>query len=225
MRREPPGRREPPRWRVAVVEDHLLQRKHTEALIGQQPGLRVQWSGETFPEFLDWLATTPESSHPDLLVLDLLVERGPAVDPGELQRLINRGLRVLVLSAMASPELVRKVVRTGVGGVAGKRDSEEALIGAIWTVLGRGQWLTPELAGVIAGDSERPRLSEQEERVLVLYASGLTLDAVAEALGVRRDTVKKYLSRVKAKYSATGETLRTKIELNQIARRDGYLDL
>lgn len=211
-------------WRVAIVEDHMLQRKRTEELVNAQPGLQVVWGGETLPDFVDWVGQVPEQRRPQLLILDLMVERGPAADPDVIRALTRAGLRILVLSAMASPELVRKVLRAGVGGVAGKRDSEEDLVAAIWTVIGRGQWLTPELASVIAGDADRPQLSDQEERALVLYASGLTLDAVAEAIGVQKDTAKKYLSRVKAKYAAAGREVRTKIELNQAAQRDGYLD-
>ncbi|WP_161605521.1 response regulator [Pimelobacter simplex] len=211
-------------WRIAVVEDHLLQRKRTEELLHAQSGLSVVWSGETFPQFTAWLDDAPESRRPHLLVLDLMVERGPSVDPARVRELTRSGVRVLVLSAMGSPELVRKILQAGIGGIVGKRDPEEDIVAAIWTVLGRGQWLTPELASVIAGDADRPRLSDQEERALVLYASGLTLDAVASALGVRKDTAKKYLSRVKAKYAAAGRPASTKLELNAIAQQDGYLD-
>ncbi|AIY19662.2 DNA-binding response regulator [Pimelobacter simplex] len=211
-------------WRLAIVEDHMLQRKRTEELVAAQPGLRVIWSGETLTDFTAWVADVPEPQRPHLLVLDLMVERGPSADPVMVREVTRSGIKVLVLSAMASPELVRKVLRAGIGGIAGKRDSEEDIVAAIWTVLGRGQWLTPELASVIAGDADRPRLSDQEERALVLYASGLTLDAVASALGVKKDTAKKYLSRVKAKYATAGRPVSTKLELNTVAQQDGYLD-
>ncbi|MBU2695653.1 hypothetical protein CCO04_11200 [Pimelobacter sp. 30-1] len=209
---------------MALVEDHMLQRKRTEELVAAQPGLRVVWSGETLRDFTAWLDTVPEPRRPQLLILDLMVERGASADPAVVRELTRSGLKVLVLSAMASPELVRKILRAGIGGIAGKRDSEEDIVAAIWTVLGRGQWLTPELASVIAGDAERPQLSDQEERALVLYASGLTLEAVAAALGVKKDTAKKYLSRVKAKYATAGRPVGTKLELNTVAQQDGYLD-
>lgn len=221
-----PGQEDPQRyeWRVAIVEDHMLQRRRTEQLVHAQSGLQVVWSGETLPELLAWVDGLAQPRRPHLLILDLMVERGPNADPTAIRALTRSGIKVLVLSAMASPELVRKVLRSGVGGVVGKRDSEEDIVAAVWTVLGRGQWLTPELASVIAADADRPRLSDQEERALVLYASGLTLDAVAEAIGVQKDTAKKYLSRVKAKYAAVGRDVRTKIDLNRVAQSDGYLD-
>jgi DNA-binding NarL/FixJ family response regulator len=210
-------------WRAAIVEDHRLQRLRTEELLAREPGLRVVHSCETLDELVAWMATRSPQTLPHVVVLDLVVDRGRDADPVVVERLVRSGLRVLVLSAMASVPLVRSMVRAGVSGFVGKRDTEEDIIAAVWAVLRRRQWITPELASVMAGDAQRPRLSDQEERALVLYASGLTLDAVAVALGVKRDTVKKYLERVKAKYAEVGRPVRTKIDLNREAIRDGLM--
>jgi len=212
-------------WRVAIVEDHLLQRRRTEELIGAQSGLRVVCSCETLPDFVQWVSRANAMNRPHLLILDLAVERGPSADPEQVKALVDAGLRVLVLSALASPVAVRRMIRAGVGGVLGKRDSEEDIVEAVWTVLRRGHWITPELAGAMASDANRPNLSDQEERALVLYASGLTLDGVAAALNVKPDTAKKYLARVKDKYAAVGRPARTKVELGREAMRDGLVDL
>lgn len=188
-------------WRVALVEDHLSQRRRTEEILGGESDLVVVSSCSTLPEFMVWLERAPRSSRPHLLVLDLVVDRGPSVDSNVVARLVDAGLRVLVLSALASPTLVRSVIGAGVSGVVGKRDSEQDVI-----------------------DADRPRLSDQEERALSLYASGLTLAAVAEALGVKPDTAKTYIARVKAKYAAAGRPASSKLDLSRIAVDDGYVD-
>ena len=110
--------------RVAIVEDHRLQRLRTEELISAQAGMRVVASFETFPDFMAWVKQSDARQRPHLLVLDLMVERGPSVDPTMVKRLVDAGMRILVLSALASPSLVREVLRAGVGGFVGKRDSE-----------------------------------------------------------------------------------------------------
>lgn len=212
-------------WRIALVEDHLLQRKGTEELLLSQPAFSIVHSSEDLPTFVEWLRHCSPNSVPHLLILDLMVERQPNADPATVKKIVEAGVFVLVLSAMASPPLVREMLRAGVSGVVGKRDSEQDIISAVWTVLGRREWMTPELAAVIAGDERRPKLSEQEERALVLYASGLTLSAVAESLGVKRDTAKTYLDRVKAKYSEVGRPARSKVDLSRIAVIDGYIDI
>jgi DNA-binding NarL/FixJ family response regulator len=218
--REPESRER----RVAIVEDHLLQRKRTEELIGAQDGLRVVHSCETMPEFIAWLRVSDRAVWPHLLILDLMAERQPSVDPAVVRALVDAGLRIVVLSALASPSLVREIIRAGVGGIVGKRDTEDDIVAAIRAVLGRGEWMTQELAGVIASDPSRPQLSIQEERALVLYASGLTLDAVAVSIGVKRDTAKQYIDRVKAKYTAAGRPVHTKLDLHRVAEADGYAE-
>lgn len=212
-------------YRVAVVEDHVLQRERTEEVLRTQAGVKVVCRCETLPQFLEWLKITPKASHPHLLVLDLIVERGQSADPAVVASLVRgSGLKVLVLSAMASPVLVRETLKAGVSGFVGKRDSSETLVKAVHTVLNGSSWITPEVASVIAADPNRPALSGQEERALVLYAAGLTTAAVAERIGVKRDTAKKYLDRVKKKYAETGRTVSTKTDLYRIAVADGFID-
>ena len=192
--------------------------------MSSQKGLTVVCSCETAPEFIAWLREAEPGLRPHLLILDLMVERQANVDPALVRRLVDAGLRVLVFSALASPPLVREIIRAGVGGVLGKRDTEEAVISAIWSVLKGDGWMTSEVAAAIAGDASRPVLSVQEERALVLYASGMTLDDVAVSIGVKPNTAKQYLSRVKAKYTATGRPASTKVDLTNLAWQDGYLD-
>jgi DNA-binding NarL/FixJ family response regulator len=210
--------------RVAIVEDHTLQRARTEELLHRQRGFEVVFSGVSAPEFVAWVRATTREQRPHLLVLDLMIDREPSVDVGLVESLLRAGLRIVVLSALASPPLVRSIVRAGVSGVVSKRDREEDILAAIYAVLRGDEWMSTELASVIAGDPDRPSLSVQEERALVLYASGLTLEQVAELMNIGRETAKQYLDRVKKKYSAAGVVVRSKLDLGRIAWAEGYVD-
>lgn len=223
MNRRPANRQAARFWRLAVVEDHLLQRLRTEELLRSQRGFRLVHSGETLREFVSWLEGVDAETRPHLLILDLVVDRGEDADPALVAEIIEGGIQVVVLSAMASPPLVREMIRVGVTSIIGKRDDEAEVISVIWSALGQRQWMTPELAAVLAGDADRPGLSSQEERVLVLYASGLTLDAVAEEMGIRPETAKTYLRRIKQKYAERGRSVRTKVDLHRVALDGGYL--
>lgn len=210
--------------RVAIVEDHMLQRKRTEELMRQR-GYRVVFSGESTPEFVAWVRSAPRKVRPHLLVLDLMVDRQPSVEVELVRRLLKAGLRIVVLSALASAPLVRAIVRTGVTGIVGKRDREEDLLSAIDAVLRGKVWMSSELAKVIAGDPERPSLSIQEERALVLYASGLTLEQVASIMNVKPATARQYLVRVSDKYTSAGIQAKSKLDLSRIAWVEGYAEL
>lgn len=211
-------------YRIAIIEDHLLQRKRTEELIGSQDDFEVVYSGESAPAFVSWLHTSSIERQPHLIVLDLLVDRRPSVDVSTVKALLDAGFRIVVLSALASPHLVRRIVQVGVQAIVGKRDSEQDILDALRAVLRGQEWVTSELASIIAGDPNRPQLSIQEERALVLYGSGLSLDEVAAAMNLQPATAKQYINRVKTKYAAVGIHARTRLDLGRIAWVDGYLD-
>lgn len=213
------------KYRIAIVEDHLLQRKYETTLVSRQQDMVVVFAGESLPEFMSWLRTRPEPKIPHLLLLDLMVDRQENANPETVKQLIEQGCKVVLFSALGSPPLVRKLVRAGVHGVLGKRDEDPYILAALRAVLTGGQWMSPELAQVISHDPQRPKLSDQEERVLILYASGLTLNAVAEAIGVKPDTAKKYLQRLKEKYADAGRPLRSRTEVIKVAAHDGYISI
>lgn len=213
-----------PKPRIAIVEDHTLQRSRTEDLVTRDGTYEVVFSGSTAPDFLRWSASVPRARRPHLLILDLMVDRQPSVEATLVKKLLEAGLRIVVLSALASPALVRDVIKSGVPAVVGKQDPEEDILAAIRAVLRGEDWMTAELASVIAGDSGRPKLSIQEERALVLYASGLTLQQVADEMNIGKETAKQYLDRVRKKYAGEGVRVQSQLDLGRIAWKEGYLE-
>ncbi|WP_156758956.1 response regulator transcription factor [Microbacterium karelineae] len=210
-------------YRVAIVEDHLLQRRYATGLVNAQPDMTVVHDGEDLPSFMTWLESTERQSRPHLVLLDLMVERGPDACPSTVGRLVASGIRVVLFSALASPPLARQMIRAGASGVIGKRDDEATVLAALRAVLAGQRWVSPELAVLIAHDPQQPKLSDQEERALVLYASGLSIDSVAASIGVKPGTAKKYLHRVREKYSAVDRPVTSRQDLIRAAARDGYL--
>ncbi|HET8681375.1 MAG TPA: sigma factor-like helix-turn-helix DNA-binding protein [Micromonosporaceae bacterium] len=66
----------------------------------------------------------------------------------------------------------------------------------------------------------KPKLSTREEEVLKLYGQGLTLDAVATRLSVKRSTAKRYLERAKMKYQDVDRPFHNRTQLQQRLRED-----
>lgn len=204
---------------VAVIDDHALVRQGLVRALEADPSLTVVHDGDD-PSALLALGTPPA-----LVLLDLDLD-GTPVSADVVRRLVERGSDILVVSALGDPRTIRALLAAGVAGFVSKRESTDALLEAVAAVLRGESWTTPELAGVLAGDDapDRPSLSPQEHRALVLYASGLTLDSVARRMEVRPGTVREYLARVRTKYGATGRPVRTKTDLYREALRDGYLE-
>ena len=210
-------------WRVAIVEDHVLQRSRTEELIKQQDRLVLVKSCGSLPELAAWIGSAPQRVRPHLVLLDLVVDHGSNVEPAQVAAMLRSGVRILVVSALTAHALAREVIAAGVQGVVSKRDSEQQLITATRTVLDGGEWFTSDLDVIYRSHSPQPMLSDQEKRALALYVSGLTLKVVAKELGVQPGTAKKYLERVKEKYAVVGRPVPTKLQMRREAERDGFV--
>lgn len=211
-------------FRLALVEDHILQRRRTEELVESQSEFSLVFSGNSLAEFRSWLIECPLSRRPHVILLDLMVDRGARVEASDVEVLLRQGFRIVVVSALASPALIRQIMKAGVHAVVSKQDSEDDLLAAIRCCLAGEEWTSSEVAAVIAGDPDRPKLSIQEERAFTLYASGLTIAQVAGAMNIQPDTAKQYVDRVKQKYIASGIEARTQLDLARIAWSEGIVD-
>jgi DNA-binding NarL/FixJ family response regulator len=203
--------------RVAIVDDHPLVRQGIGNLLNDELGAEIVASTDRLDEVLAL------GSPPDLLLLDL--DLGDATpDAQAVASLVTAGIPVLVVSALGSAKAIREMLRSGVAGFISKKEPPQVLVDAVSEVLATGRWTGPAAAAAIIGDPDRPHLSPQEERVLVLYASGLKLVSAARAVGISLPTAKTYVNRIRAKYEQAGRPVPTKTDLYREAVRDGYLE-
>jgi DNA-binding NarL/FixJ family response regulator len=160
----------------------------------------------------------------DVVLLDLLLadHSDPADNVG---RLAAAGPRVLVVSVVADPDQIMAAYAAGAAGYLTKDRELDELAAVVREIASGRDWCPPELALAMAHDKRpgRPRLSAQELRLLLAYASGMTLDAAARRIGIRPATAKHYLERIKQKYRSAGRPTYTKLDLATRVREDGLL--
>jgi len=207
--------------RFSIVDDHVLVREGLVAVL-QDPRLKLIGAFSSLEEFLQHHVTTPPEARTSLLLLDLDLH-GKGVDLDLVTALMDGGVQIIVVSAMGVPRLVRELVTAGVSGFVTKGEPTSILFEAIEAVLDGGTWTTPRLAAILMQSPERPVLSPQEERALMLYATGMKMSSVARRLGVQPDTAKVYIDRVRKKYAALGREVRTKTDLYIAATEDGLI--
>lgn len=137
--------------------------------------------------------------------------------------LVMHGIEVLVLVEETSGPSLEAAKLAGAKGYLDKASTPSEFITAVRR-LATGQ-SCPSVSRVSyePQTATQVRLSHQERRALVLYASGLTQDVVARRMGIAPNTVKHYLDRVRTKYGHIGIRARTKLELHAIARAEGLL--
>jgi DNA-binding NarL/FixJ family response regulator len=194
-------------------------------------GLRV-WIRECADDVLvaiaspTWAGLLSDVNYPvDVVLLDL--ELGDALPPAvKIATLRMAGVATVVVSTHAEPALVRECLSAGAHGFVPKSDEASAILDAIRAAACGEPYISAAVAGALLSDErggEAPRLSEQERRVLVLYASGLPMKSVARRLDVGYETAKSYLGRVREKYADCGREARSKIDLRRRAVEDGLI--
>jgi two-component system nitrate/nitrite response regulator NarL len=205
-----PGLFETLRSYVAYAPDLEIRQASTAALLNG--GRSGQCPPTASAVSLGNTASPEAGTKPDVVLFEVI--RRPGLDPiADVRSLCKAGYRVLALSRSADPYLSAALLGTGACLLLGKNQTPAAIIAAVRASGPRnGSSLPP--GGV------RPQLSERERSVLVAYTSGMTLDAVAERVGIRPSTAKTYLERVKAKYREVGRAAYTKLELAQRADED-----
>ncbi|MEU4014932.1 sigma factor-like helix-turn-helix DNA-binding protein [Microbacterium sp. NPDC028030] len=209
--------------RAAVVDESVLQRTRVGQLLSQELRLEVVHATATVGQFLAWIERTDRTRWPHLLVIALDIHPGSSRDLTVIAALRAAGIRVLALLSSRSRVLTNQLVTAGIDAVVATADDEDAFLAAAQTVLSGGSTISAGARPPAPGPEGAPRLSRQEERVLALYASGLTIAEVAERIGVRHDTARKYLQRVRDKLSMPGRPARSKLELARIAWAEGYV--
>jgi DNA-binding NarL/FixJ family response regulator len=204
----------------AATADHPLVRGGLVSSLPINSDFNVVQIGDDAHELLALVVS------PDLVPHDLELD-GVLALLSAATTMIVVGSLVLVVGAVSSPSQVQKLMRFG--DFFPWHNSADASGEVIDTVVDSGHSTSPELETTPTpvsdeASADRPNLSEREQKVLVLYASGLKLASVARQLEISPHTCKEYLDRVRAKYAAAGRQASTKIDLYREAVRDGFID-
>src|SRR5688500_1495413 len=187
--------------RVLVVDDSALVREGLRSVLGTYGKIqRVEVIGDA-----DSIATAVNQARrlkPDVVLLDIRLPDGSGLDAcREIKRNLP-GTRVLILTSLATDNLIHQAVVAGAQGYIMKEIDPEGLVRAIADAFAGKSMLTPEIAervlsllreGPQSSGANLSALSQQERRVLALVADGLTNKEVGEALGLSDNTVKNYL--------------------------------
>lgn len=159
----------------------------------------------------------------DCIVLDL--DLGDGSSPLETITMLNEfGVPIVVVSALGDSNIIRGALALGVVGFVSKRAEPAELLTAVNAAFDGEQYTSSELAAtLLASPAPSVALSAQEQKALVLFASGMKMTSVARQMGVNVATTREYIKRVRQKYAKAGNPLPTKVDLYQQARAEGLL--
>jgi len=206
--------------KFALIEDHpLVLQALADNLSEAIPEAEIVYAGASVDDALG--AITAKGA--DCIILDLGLRdgRNPITTVTDLK---VTGVPILIVSALGDPATVRGAIMAGAAGYVSKQAPVPELIDAVRATLRGSTYMSSEIAAVLISAPESSvRLSEQERQVMVLYASGLKMDAVAEKMGITTGTAREYIKRVRVKYAKAGSPASTKTDLYRIALQEGLI--
>jgi len=213
--------------RVVVADDHNLVRAGIIALLANDGGLEVVGEAVDGDEAIASVLAT----RPDVLIVDVTM---PGRNGIEVTREIaERGLAtaVVVLSMHGDRAMARQALLAGARAYVQKSDVTDELLLAIRAAQQGGTYISPALSRAMVTGPEpedeppaiaRP-LTEREEEVLALVATGLTSRAIASRLGIRAKTVERHRANVMGKLGVDNvvDLLRRALKLGLVRLDDG----
>jgi DNA-binding NarL/FixJ family response regulator len=203
-------------FRVMVVDDHAVVRSGYRRLLELEADLRVvAEAGDADSAFERLGQLLPGGL--DVLVLDLSMPQGSGLTL--LARVRQRWplLQVLIFSMHDSPAMVQQALKAGAAGYVTKSSEPEALVRALRRVaLGERQVLSMDLevaaaeAACVHADLPHRTLTPREFAVLQGLLQGLSLEQIAQQLGVATKTVSNLQTQLRQRLgvSSTLELLR-----------------
>ena len=205
---------------IVILDDHpLVRRALIDNLTAHLSRIHITYEGACMADALEVVS----NSRCDCAILDLDLgdDRSPI---NNVEDLYASGVRILVVSALGDPAIVRSALAAGALGYISKQAEVDEFIRAVQATINGQQYMSREIASALLASADvAVELSERERTAMTLYASGLKMTSVARQMDVSVGTAQEYIKRVRAKYAKSGNPLSTKTELYQQARSEGML--
>lgn len=212
--------------RILLADDHKIMREGLQALIEQQPGLRVVGEAENG-------ATTVHLAkrlRPDVVIMDIAM---PDVNGIEATRQLVSELtstKVIALSIHADRRFVTEMFRAGASGYLLKQHAFDELLIAIKKVAADRRYVSPSLLDAGTPDDRNffigteetyyAKLTKREVQVLQLMAEGSSNKEIASLLHISVKTVETHRQHIVSKLG-----IRSLAKLTKFAIREGLSPL
>jgi DNA-binding NarL/FixJ family response regulator len=198
--------------RVVVVEDHPLFLEGLTRCLGAEPDFQVVGQWTTGAVDCDAVARLA----PDLVLMDVELPQQSGIQVTRRLREAIPDLRVVMLTAYADPDLLFQAMQAGAAGYLLKHTATGDLIATLRRVMQGEHVLGPLLASrflrefqsrqLPGRDARLSLLSQREEEVLRLLATGETNRQIAKRLFVSEETVKSHVAAIFRKLEVSDRT-------------------
>jgi two-component system, NarL family, invasion response regulator UvrY len=208
--------------RVILADDHAMVREGIRRVLEERHGASVVAEAASADELLAQLRRVTA----DVLLLDIAMPGPGVVETLRQIKLIQPGVRTLVLTAYPEADYGVRVLRAGAAGYLTKDRSLDQLVDAVRRVHRGGIHVSRSLGDALAarllgpeGEPAHAGLSDREFEVLRGLAEGQALKAIAARMSVSPKTVTTYRGRLLQKLGLQGNA-----DLVRYALEHGLVD-
>lgn len=198
--------------RILIADDHALFRRGLGLLLRQlYPDAEILEATDVASA----LALGERLAQSDVVLLDLTMPGMEGLAGLERLRQAAPAARIVMLSASADLDSIRRAMGAGARGYVLKSGSDETLRHALSLVMAGEIYVPP----VVLAELDRPQggpelpadsplrsLTERQRETLQLLVQGLSNKEIARQLGLLESTVKAHLKVILKKLGATNRT-------------------
>ena len=189
--------------RVFLLDDHEVVRRGVRELLEAEGDIEVVGESGSAADAIERIPAV----RPHVAVLDGRLPDGSGVEVCRDVRAVDPDIAVLILTSYDDDDALLAAVLAGASGFVLKQITGTDLVDGIRIVASGGSLLEPGVAERLLAQMQesRPRhpelrsLTEQEERILMLIADGLTNRQIGERTNLAEKTVKNYVSSILSK--------------------------
>ena len=208
--------------RIVMVDDHRIVREGLRAMLHGMDEIEIVGEAED----LDGALVAIEESKPDVVLLDLRLQRSSGLDA--CRTIVDRhpDVRVVFLTVYEDEQYVFEALRAGGRGYMLKKASAEDLVRILEAVRAGDVVIDPALGGQIAlraaaasAGREWPGaqlgLTQRESEVLTELVKGLDNKAIGHTLYISEDTVKSHVKAILRKLGVKDRSQAVALALRQ----------
>jgi len=201
---------------VIVVEDDRGLREQVAAVLHAAPDIKCVGAFATAEAAL---AKIP-ALKPDVVLMGIGLPGLSAIDSVARLKKLEAAPQIIMLTACEDTDRIFRALRAGANGCLLKSCPPEELLNAVRDVLTGGAPLSSPIARMVVGhfhvrQPERLKpdnISQREEQVLALLASGFIYKEIGDQLGIGVETVRSHVKNICHK-------MRVRNRMEAVARR------
>ncbi|HEV7928231.1 MAG TPA: response regulator transcription factor [Verrucomicrobiae bacterium] len=185
---------------VVVVEDDRGLREQIVAILRTAPDIKCIGAYATGEEAL---AKIP-AQNPDVVLMDIRLPGMSGIEcVGQLKKL-NSAPQIIMVTVYEDTDRIFKALKAGANGYLVKSSPPDELLDAVRDVDTGGAPMSSHIACKVVehfhvqepDDHEKNNISQREQQVLTLLASGFIYKEIGDQLGIGVETVRSHVKNI-----------------------------